>query len=154
YGGINKNVFLHITDKLHQTIPLFSNLGTTGVYVYGTDFDISGRSATINAESQVRNEDTIARTFNYEVVIEDPNHRVVKRIDGGHYSFAPGETKIINASARVSGLTFWSWGYGYLYDVHTILKESGTATDTVTTRTGFRKTEFGGGVVKLNDRVI
>src|SRR5207244_3405660 len=34
YGGINKNVFLHITDKLHQTLPLYSNLETTGVYVY------------------------------------------------------------------------------------------------------------------------
>jgi beta-galactosidase len=29
YGGINKNVFLHITEKLHQTLPLYSNLGTT-----------------------------------------------------------------------------------------------------------------------------
>ena len=27
YGGINKNVFLHITDKLYQTLPLYSNLG-------------------------------------------------------------------------------------------------------------------------------
>ncbi len=34
YGGINKNVFLHVTDRLHQTLPLYSNLGTTGVYVY------------------------------------------------------------------------------------------------------------------------
>src|ERR1044072_9680660 len=50
YGGINKNVFLHVTDRLHQTLPLYSNLGTTGVYVYATAFDIRGRSATVNAE--------------------------------------------------------------------------------------------------------
>src|SRR5436305_5347636 len=52
YGGINKNVFLHITDKLYQTLPLYSNLGTTGVYIYAQDFDIRGRAATITAEAQ------------------------------------------------------------------------------------------------------
>lgn len=30
YGGIPKNVYLHMTDKLYQTLPLYSNLGTTG----------------------------------------------------------------------------------------------------------------------------
>ena len=34
------------------------------------------------------------------------------------------------------------------------MREGGRAVDTVTTRTGFRKTEFGSGLVKLNDRVI
>ena len=42
YGGIPKNVYLHTTGKLYQTLPLFSNLGTTGTYVYATDFDIVG----------------------------------------------------------------------------------------------------------------
>src|SRR5215831_15204055 len=56
YGGINKNVFLHITDRLYQTLPLYSNLGTTGVYVYAKDFDIKGRSANITVASEVRND--------------------------------------------------------------------------------------------------
>ncbi|HEV2862059.1 MAG TPA: DUF4982 domain-containing protein [Pyrinomonadaceae bacterium] len=154
YGGINKNVFLHVTDRLHQTLPLYTNLGTTGVYVYAKDFRIRGRSATVTAESQVRNEDAGARTLSYEVVVEDARGRVVKRMDGGRHTLAPGETKTLSASAKLTGLNFWSWGYGYLYDVHTILKEGGKATDVVTTRTGFRKTEFGSGLVKLNDRVI
>ena len=45
YGGINKNVFLHVTDKLYQTLPLYSTLGTTGVYVYARDFDIRPSSS-------------------------------------------------------------------------------------------------------------
>jgi beta-galactosidase len=154
YGGINKNVFLHVADRLHQTLPLYSNLGTTGVYVYAKEFDIRGRSATVTAESQVRNEQAGARTLSYEVIVEDAGGRVVKRIDGGWHTLAPGETKTLSASARIGGLNFWSWGYGYLYDVHTILKEGGRPVDVVTTRTGFRKTEFGNGTVKLNDRVV
>ena len=154
YGGINKNVFLHVADKLHQTLPLYTNLGTTGVYVYARDFDIKGRSATVTAESQVRNEQAAAQTFDYVAVIRDARGRVLKTMSGGGHTLAPGETKVVTASARIDGLNFWSWGYGYLYDVDTILKVGGRERDAVRTRTGFRKTEFGKGLVKLNDRVI
>lgn len=154
YGGINKNVFLHVTDRLHQTLPLYSNLGTTGVYVYAQEFDIPGRSATLNVESQVKNERATAQTLSLDVVVEEPGGRVVKTLRGGAHTLAPGETKTLSAAGKVGGLNFWSWGYGYLYNVSTILKVSGKPVDVVTTRTGFRKTEFGGGVVKLNDRVV
>ncbi len=154
YGGINKNVLLHITDKLHQTLPLYSNLGTTGVYIYAQDFDIMARTARITAESQVTNEYATAKTFVYQVSIDDISGGTIKTIDGGQYTLAPGETKVISISAKVDGLNFWSWGYGYLYNVHTILKVNGEPIDVVTTRTGFRKTEFAIGVMKLNDRVI
>ena len=154
YGGINKNVFLHVTDRLHQTLPLYSNLGTTGVYVYARDFDIPGRGATVGVESQVKNEHATAKTLSFGVNVEDADGRVVKTIDGGRHTLAPGETKTLGASARLGGLNFWSWGYGYLYHVSTVLKVDGRPVDVVTTRTGFRKTEFGGGLVKLNDRVI
>ncbi len=67
YGGINKNVFLHVTDKLYQTLPLYSTLGTTGVYVHADEFDIAGRRATITAETQVKNEHVKAQTCDFEV---------------------------------------------------------------------------------------
>ena len=62
--------------------------------------------------------------------------------------------RTLSAGARVDGLNFWSWGYGYLYNVYTMLKVDGKVVDLVKTRTGFRKTEFGNGMVKLNDRAI
>ena len=154
YGGIPKNVKLHVTDKLHQTLPLYSQLKTTGVYIYAADFDLPGKAAIINAESEVRNEHTAPRMFSYEVALVDMDGRVVKEFSAAATTLAPGETRIVKASARVSGLNFWSWGFGYLYTVHTTLKVDGRAVDTVSTRTGFRKTEFGNGVVKLNGRVI
>ena len=154
YGGINKNVYLHITARLYQTLPLYSNLATTGVYVYAQDFDIKGKSAKVTAESQVKNEYPEARTFSFEVVIEDTAGKIVKTMGGGRHTLSPGETKTVSASGRVEGLKFWSWGYGYLYNVYTILKVDGQPLDVVKTRTGFRKTEFANGMVKLNDRVI
>lgn len=54
YGGINKNVYLHVTPKIYQTLPLYSNLQTTGVYIYADQFNIKEKSATIHAESEVK----------------------------------------------------------------------------------------------------
>lgn len=154
YGGINKHVYLHVTDKLYQTLPLYTNLTTTGVYVYAKDINVEGKSATIVAESQVKNEYGTAVTASYSVTIRDRLGRIVGTFNGGKYSLSAFETTTINASATVSELEFWSWGYGYLYDVTTELKINGRSVDLVTTRTGFRKTEFTHGMVKLNDRTI
>jgi beta-galactosidase/beta-glucuronidase len=65
-----------------------------------------------------------------------------------------GETKIVKHFHPVTGLNFWSWGYGYLYDVQTTLLINNNPVDVLTTRTGFRKTEFKNGMIYLNDRVI
>lgn len=154
YGGINKNVYLHVADQIYQTLPLYSNLGTTGVYVYADGFDIKNKSAEITAETQIRNEYPTAKNVEYQIVIADIKGKIVKTIDGGKYSLAPNETKTVSASSKVSNLEFWSWGYGYLYDVYTILKVDNKAVDVVKTRTGFRKTEFANGMFKLNDRAL
>ena len=154
YGGINKNVRLHITDRLYQTLPLYSNLQTTGVYVYARDIDVRRRTATLTAETEVRNESTEPKTFSYEVIVQDLNGKVVKTIKGENYTLQPKETRIISATDKLSNLNFWSWGYGYLYTVTTNLKVDGKIVDSVKTRTGFRKTEFANGLFKLNDRTL
>jgi beta-galactosidase len=154
YGGIPKNVKLHVSGLLYQTLPLYSTLGTTGVYVYATDFDIPGRSATVNAESQVRNEYATPQRFAYEVAVRDRDGKLVASFTSPAQQIAPGATATVKAGGKVRGLNFWSWGYGYLYDVTTTLKVDGKAVDSVRTRTGFRKTEFANGMVKLNDRAI
>lgn len=60
----------------------------------------------------------------------------------------------IESFCTVKRSSFWSWGYGYLYDVKTTLLVNGRSVDEVVTRTGFRKTRFGEGKVWLNDRVL
>ncbi|WP_375434833.1 glycoside hydrolase family 2 protein [uncultured Hymenobacter sp.] len=154
YGGIPKNVYLHVTEPLYQTLPLYAGLATTGVYVYAQEFDIPGRAATITTESQVRNEGPAPRTFSYEATITDAEGKVVQTLAGEQATLAPGETKVVRARGRAEKLNFWSWGYGYLYDVATTLKVDGKPTDVVHTRTGFRKTAFRDGMIYLNDRVL
>ncbi len=155
YGGIPKNVYLHITDKLYQTLPLYSNLGTTGTYIYATDFDIPNHKAVIHAESQVRNEDAMPRSFSLQAKVLDVEGKEVAHFYGERITLQPGETRIVKIQQPVEGLHFWSWGYGYLYTVKTMLKaDDGSITDDVITRTGFRKTRFAEGKIWLNDRVL
>lgn len=154
YGGLPKNVWLHITGKLYQTLPLYSNLGTTGTYIYATDFDIPNHQATIHAESQIRNEDAKPRSFTFFAKVLDMDGKEVARFHGDRITMQPGETRTVTAQQTVEGLHFWSWGYGYLYMVETGLLVDGKTVDLVATRTGFRKTRFAEGKIWLNDRVM
>lgn len=154
YGGIPKNVWLHVTDKLYQTLPLYSNLQTTGVYIYATDMKVKSRKAVIHAESEIKNEYNKDKKIAYQVELIDRDGALVKSFRGDETLLKAGETTILKAAAEVEGLHFWSWGYGYLYTVKTSLWVDGKKVDEVATRTGFRKTRFGDGKIWLNDRVL
>lgn len=155
YGGITKNVKLHIMPAVHQTLPLWSNLKTTGVYVYASDFDIPNHTAVAHVESQVKNESKKAVKRALHIVIEDKYGNAVADFKSDAQTILPGQMTVLKASHPMQNLHFWSWGYGYLYSVKTYLVDEKTAIgDPVTTVTGFRKTEFKDGMIYLNDRVI
>lgn len=154
YGGIPKNVWLHVTDKLYQTLPLYSNLKTTGVYVYADDIHVKSRKATIHAESQIKNEHRKNKFVSYQVEVIDRDKNTVKAFSCEPVLVKPGETATLKAAAEAENLHFWSWGYGYLYTIKTSLWVDNKKVDEVSTRTGFRKTRFGDGKIWLNDRVL
>ncbi len=149
YGGLPKNIRLHIVPQVHQTLPLYSSLGTTGQYIYATDYNIRKKTATINVETQVENATGADRKVRYSVVISDYGGKVLTRIYGGTVVIPAQGKKILKVSRKVSGLNFWSWGYGFLYRVKTIVDD-----DAVETITGFRKTQFTDGIFRLNDRAM
>ena len=154
FGGITQNVYLHITDKCYQTLPLYSNLKTTGTYIYGKNYNIAGKSADITVESQVKNESGAAQAITLRVDIVDMEGNLLKTFNGTEKSLANGDTATVKATSSVSNLSFWTIGYGYLYNVYTMLVVGGIPTDVVITKTGFRKMEYGNGVIKMNDRLV
>lgn len=154
YGGIPKNVFLHVTSKIYQTLPLYSNLKTTGTYIYADNFDIKKKKATIHAQAEVKNETNEVQSAQLNVIIQDASAKTIATYSGSEKTLGAGETSLLNAQSDVKNLHFWSWGYGYLYDVTTQLIIDKKIIDEVKTRTGFRKTLFKSGMIWLNDRVI
>lgn len=155
YGGIPKNVFLHVCDNVYQTLPLYSSLHTTGVYVYGSDFDVKAKTMTLNVESEVRNDSRSSATYCLHVSVANAEGKTVAEFEGKPFTVGASQTVKAVAAAPMSGMHFWSWGYGYLYTVTTSLKSAaGNLSDEVAVRTGFRKTRFGEGKIWLNDRVL
>lgn len=149
YGGLTKNVRLHVVPSVYQTLPLLGSLGTTGQYIYASDIDVAGRSAVVHVESQVCNTGSRPVRRRLVVVLEDRDGREVARFRSPRTLIAAGDTCTLSACRRVDDLHFWSWGYGYLYKVHTLVGK-----DEVVTTTGFRKAEYKQGMVWLNDRVL
>ena len=154
YGGLPKNVRLHVTDRLYQTLPLYSSFATTGVYVYARDISLKDRRAEICVESEVKNETGTTQSVTLEVEMLDYDGKSISRFRSPEQVIPDGAMEVLKAADEVGDLHFWSWGYGYLYDVRTRLVVNGVPTDEVSTRTGFRATEFADGMLRLNDRVM
>lgn len=160
YGGINKNVWLHVMPEVYQTLPLYSNLGTVGTYVYASDINVKGKSATINVETQVVNSSKKRQEVTHRVAVIDKDGREVASFTGEKRMVMPGDTVTLTSRKQVGDLHLWSWGYGYLYTVKSTIAftspEGGDrkGTDTQSIETGFRKTAFADGMLTLNDRVL
>lgn len=102
-GGITGNVNLYAKSKVYQTLPLYNNLKTTGNYIYGSDYDIDAKSATINVKAEVRNESGTDKNVKLRVDVVDMEGKLaytnetaaqkVETVDGvlGSYYVTAGE---------------------------------------------------------------
>lgn len=96
YGGITKNVWLHVMGDIYQTLPLYSNLQTTGTYVYAFNHDVAGHRAMIHAESEVKNESASEKTIRYQVRIVDKDGHEVALFASKPTRVAAGQSPTIH----------------------------------------------------------
>ncbi|MBS2100429.1 glycoside hydrolase family 2 protein [Carboxylicivirga linearis] len=154
YGGIPKNVYLHLVSDVYQTLPLYSNLETTGTYIYASNIDIDAQSINLNAEAEVKNASGKDQMVQLKVDLYELDGTLLSSFLGESAPLVKGQQTVLKASNDVNNIHFWSWGYGYLYDVKTTVLIDGKSVDELFTRTGFRKTAFKNGLFYLNDRVL
>ncbi len=159
HGGINRHVWLHVTGKVYQTLPLNYGLGDSGVYVYGRNFDIPGKTCDVGIESEVKNESGAAANVVLSGAVVDANGNVAAEFTGQPMTVAAGAKTVLKASTALKNAHFWSPEDPALYDVYTVLTVDGKVVDVnKVADTGFRKTEFKGGVgtggVFINDKFV
>jgi beta-galactosidase len=158
HGGINRHVWLHVTGKIHQTLPLFYGLETGGIYAHAANFDIPMKTADVTVDSEVRNDSDQPSTVGLSVAIVDHRGRICAQFDGDRINLMNGEKKVLSAKRALRNARFWSTEDPYIYNVYSILKADGKVVDVEKTVTGFRKTEFKGGAgsggVYLNDKFV
>jgi beta-galactosidase len=158
YGGLNHDIWLHLTGKVYQTLPLYENLKTTGVYVYPANFSVANRTCDVNLESQVRNESGDAQSIALSAVVVDANGKACAKFQSEALDLVSGQTESFTASGKLVSANFWSDAQPSLYDVYSILTVNDQVVDVQKIRTGFRKAEFKGGAgtggVYLNDKFV
>jgi beta-galactosidase len=162
FGGINRRVWLHLTGTIYQTLPLYAGLGTTGTYIYCTNYNIAGHSCTVNVESQVHNATADRRVPDSKVTLSatvvDKDGVVRATFTGAPVDMLAGAKTVLTTSGPLTGARFWSTDDPYLYDVYTTLSVDGKVVDVTKITTGFRKAEFKGGVgtggVYINDKFV
>jgi beta-galactosidase len=158
FGGINRHVWLHVTGKIHQTLPLYYGLESQGVYVYAGNFDIGKKTADLTVESEVHNLSGDRATVGLSVVVVDHTGQIRAQFEGDPVDMVDGEKSVQMASGSIKGARFWSTSDPFLYAVYSILKVNGKTVDVDRTVTGFRKTEFKGGAgtggVHINEKFV
>ncbi len=158
YGGLNRNASLIIANKIYQTLPLYNNLKTTGVYVYPENINIAKKTTDIKIESEVMNETDDYASINLSAIVTDMEGNIKVSFDGQTSDLVAGQSEVFTAEGALTNVNFWSTENPNLYKVYTILKVNGKVVDVVETKTGFRKTEFKGGVGKggvfINDKFV
>ena len=158
YGGLNHDIWLHLTGKVYQTLPLYENLKTTGVYIYGSDFDIKNKTCDVNIESQVKNESGDQQSITLSAVVVDPQGKVCAKFSSEASDLVDGESEVFKAGGPLVDAKFWSDENPNLYDVYCLLTVNNKVVDAQKISTGFRKVEFKGGVgtggVYLNDKFV
>jgi beta-galactosidase len=158
YGGLNHDIWLHLTGKVYQTLPLYENLQTTGVYVYPSAFDFPNHACEVNLESQVKNESGDQQSIILSAVVVDAAGKVCAKFESEASDLVSGETEVFKASGKLADAKFWSPEQPALYTVYSMLKVNDKVVDVQRLTTGFRKAEFKGGVgtggVYLNDKFV
>jgi beta-galactosidase len=158
FGGLNRDATLIVAAKIYQTLPLYENLKTTGIYVYAEAIDLKKKSAGVKVEAEVVNETGDYASITLSAVVVDADGVVRARLDGNTSDLAAGQAEIFSASGTLTGARFWDVNDPYLYRVYSMLTVNGKVVDACETTTGFRQTEFKGGVgtggVWLNGRFV
>lgn len=139
HGGIYRNVFLHVMDSLHITLPLYDNLKTVGTYAYADD--VSEKSATVTVKSEVYNEYQDIKNVVFEAYVVDSEGNVVQKGIVNH-SIDSNEKFVFETKLKIENPKLWYTRYPYMYKVFTVVKQNNIILDTNESPLGIRSFEF------------
>ena len=88
-GGITRPVQVFFKPDVYLTLPLYSNLQTKGLYVYGRNFDLDNATADIRVEAEVRNEGKVPVSAQLRITLRRPDGSVAAIFDGAPATAAP-----------------------------------------------------------------
>ncbi len=120
--GIFRPVTLEVTDEVR--------IEPFGVHVWNTD--------SFYVETEIKNYGRKPATIQLVNKLCDKSGKQVLRLTADAITLAPGELRTVRQISQVKDPQLWSLERPYLYDVNTIIKRDGKATESTHTDFGFR----------------
>jgi len=131
-GGIYRDVYLNITDKLHVT--------WNGTFV-STPL-VSEEKASVSIKTEISNKTTSKKKFTLKTLIEDTSGRIVAKMSN-QKTIGGGQTKTYDQiSEEIKDPALWSPHSPTLYSAKTYLYENNVLVDSYNTSFGFRWLEW------------
>ena len=139
HGGIYRNVYLHVMDPLHITLPLYSNLKTVGPYIYASD--ISEKSAQIHCEVPVQNLRDRPENIQAQVEIFDRDGKSVLSLKQSSAIATRGQ-ETLELTGTLAEPQLWEPAYPYVYQAVCKLRAAGEVIDTTEVPLGIRSVRW------------
>ena len=143
HGGIYRNVYLHVADPLHISLPLYSFLQTEGPYVYATE--ISRSSARVTLEAPVQNERQSAANVELVANVVDSDGKSVLELKPAAVTVGAGSSLELKATGSIVKPQLWEPSHPYLYRVVCTLRVGGQVVDSREIPLGIRTVKWDAG---------
>ena len=138
FGGLYRDVFLHVTDALHLTFPWESP--HAGVRI--TLPKCTEEETVIESEATVRNDSATKRDCVLVTEVHDRRGSIVAQMKSEIVLEPGAEFTFVQASPPLEKPQLWSPDAPYLYKVQTRVIDEQTEVDSITTAIGLRSVNF------------
>jgi len=141
YGGIYRDVWLHITDNLYvpQNVYLYEN--TYGSWVRPFNISTAARTADVRININVTNKSGSPKTCTLTNYVVDAANEIVASSSIVRVLASSGPALFVT-TVSLSNVTLYSPDTPHLYKVYSVVKDGGTTVDVFETPFGIRTFYF------------
>jgi beta-galactosidase len=141
YGGLYRNVNLHVTDRLHITDPVYAGKEAGGG-IFARTLECSGELARIEVQIQVINEFPQEQTFTVLTQLFDDKNDLVAENQSEFFSLQSMQEKHITKTLDVPRPRLWHPNSPNLYRLNSKIQQADRIVDEIKTKIGLRKISF------------
>lgn len=151
-GGLYRNIYIHVTDKLYITNPILAG-EVAGGGIFVTYPEVSQEKAEIAIQTHIKNEQEAEMTFKLVQQLVDEAGQVVHQIEN-EYTVLANQAEHFKQAMTIKQPTLWHPFNPYLYTLKTSLSIKDQEIDTQETTIGIRTFEFTTKGFKINGEML
>jgi len=151
YGGIYRNVYLIVKDKLHISNAVQANrVAGGGILLH--DEDVSDAAARIVVKTDIDNDNHLPQKANVKITLLDDRGVSVASVISPNLTINANSFGAAEQSLTVTDPKLWSPANPYLYHLKVQVLHNGQVVDEQTVRTGIKTIRFAADGFYLNNK--